>query len=454
MDLAFCSRCGRLLADEPGELCDHCDPSLRHCAALTEAASRMRNPVTWALIALAILATSVAHATAGNGLLPGSAFGPAVLHGHWWLLITELFVHFNAAHLVGNLIFLWLFGKRVERILGSKTFLALCMACGLASGIATLTLEPEAYSCGISGVVFGLAGTLLTFYGSRFKTLSGKQRIKWMVLLLWSGLGFYSGFHHPRFEYLVYIDNVAHVAGFCAGILLGTIFGLRTEWDRRAKSYLFGGACAVLFALALTARVYNGYAVDLDAAMRDLDAGRGEDAIRELQIALNARPGSDLAKSLLPRAEEVRKSTPACLRLPLNPVDPKRLRHPCSDLLCDDKIHLLPASDSMQAYYVGSKQTDVSHMRENATITFTEKLAMQCLDRYGNIACTTHWEKVTTWLINKEDANGAFPEETSEKITVIPASDPAAKSLRERFRSAGSLSGPLHSPIDSLGSLH
>jgi hypothetical protein len=92
----------------------------------------------------------------------------------------------------------------------------------------------------------------LSIYGLRFKTLSGKQWLKFLLLLLWAFFGFYDGNRN------LWIDNVAHSSGFRAGILLGAIFALRSGWDRRAKSVLFTAVGVVLLGMAIWARIHNG----------------------------------------------------------------------------------------------------------------------------------------------------------------------------------------------------
>ncbi len=298
----FCSRCGRLIGDEPGDICDHCDPALRLSYVPPKTPTPSHNPITWILIALAILATCLSHAFSTPAFLPGAAFGPAVLSGQWWQLFTALFVHFDAEHLIGNLIFLWIFGKRVERILGRRAFLAFFLACGLAGGTARLILNPELNFCGASGAIFGFAGALMVVYGSRFRTLPGKQRFKFFALVLWSVLGFYQGWLDPS------TDNIAHITGFCAGILLGALLGLRSGSDRRPKSYVFAGAGLVVIGMAICARYYNAYAIHLDAAVRAFDSGKNEVARGEVQAALAARPRSDMARSLARRLIENNES--------------------------------------------------------------------------------------------------------------------------------------------------
>jgi rhomboid protease GluP len=174
-----------------------------------------------------------------------------------------LFVHLDSAHLVGNLLFLWIFGKRVERILGPKAFIGLYLTCGLAGGMMDLILAPELHNCGASGAVFGLAGALLGTYGLKVKTLSGKQWSKLLLLLLWSGLGFYSGFGDPS------VDNIAHATGFSAGVLLGAIFALRPGWDRRAKGILFAGVGTVLLGMAIWAWIHSAGAAGSISGSRD-----------------------------------------------------------------------------------------------------------------------------------------------------------------------------------------
>jgi len=57
-------------------------------------------------------------------------------------------------------VFLWFFGKRVERILGKWTFLLFYLSCGVAGRIVSIAARPEADGYGASGAIFGLVGGL------------------------------------------------------------------------------------------------------------------------------------------------------------------------------------------------------------------------------------------------------------------------------------------------------
>lgn len=121
--------------------------------------SARSSPLTWGLIAVTIV---VWFATdRGSGPPLGAGWGVKTLSGEWWRLVTSIFVHHWLSHILINLIFLWLFGKRLERILGMWSFLVFYLTCGVAGDIVTLVANPEVQSYGASGAVFGLAGGLV-----------------------------------------------------------------------------------------------------------------------------------------------------------------------------------------------------------------------------------------------------------------------------------------------------
>src|SRR5580765_2515520 len=54
----------------------------------------------------------------------GAGWRPLIFSGEWWRLITASFVHIEIFHLVPNMVALWIFGRRMERLLGSLNFVA------------------------------------------------------------------------------------------------------------------------------------------------------------------------------------------------------------------------------------------------------------------------------------------------------------------------------------------
>ena len=88
--------------------------------------------------------------------------------------ITSTFLHGNFLHLFGNMVFLWVFGRRVEDACGPWRFLAFYLTCGAAASLATYLSNPEMQIPGIgaSGAISGVLGAhLLLFPGGRIRTL-------------------------------------------------------------------------------------------------------------------------------------------------------------------------------------------------------------------------------------------------------------------------------------------
>ena len=118
-----------------------------------ESSGRLRSlPTTQVLIAanvlifLAMVFQSVwpsgAHRFIGTGigtdfddklmLLWGSNYGPLTLGGQYWRVLTCLFVHFSIFHLSGNMLFLWLLGRHLDRHLSRMQTLVLYLFTGAA----------------------------------------------------------------------------------------------------------------------------------------------------------------------------------------------------------------------------------------------------------------------------------------------------------------------------------
>jgi membrane associated rhomboid family serine protease len=103
---------------------------------------------------------------------------PAVLFGHagparhlypvpaWATLFTSMFLHGGWLHLVGNMIYLWIFGKGVESALGPARFLLLYVICGAAAGVAQGAIDPASTvpMIGASGAIAGTLGAYLLLH--------------------------------------------------------------------------------------------------------------------------------------------------------------------------------------------------------------------------------------------------------------------------------------------------
>lgn len=136
----------------------------------------------------------------------------------YFRLITAMFLHADLSHLFNNMLLLTFIGEKVERLIGWKKYLILYLGTGIIAGISSIGynkfVNDDVWSIGASGAVFGVVGALLYIIvrcKGRVDEIDGRQ------MILFAMISLYSGFTNAG------IDNVAHIGGFLAGILLATI---------------------------------------------------------------------------------------------------------------------------------------------------------------------------------------------------------------------------------------
>lgn len=106
-----------------------------------------------------------------EGLIVHQAAGPRPVR---LTLISALFLHVDSLHLAGNLLFLFIFGQKVEEALGRARFLIFYLACGLVGGLAQVVATPESLipTLGASGAIAGVMGaSLVRFPRDRIRVL-------------------------------------------------------------------------------------------------------------------------------------------------------------------------------------------------------------------------------------------------------------------------------------------
>ena len=228
-----CQRCGRHICPDcmrqaaVGFHCPECvaegSADLRPARTAYGGVVRSRNDlVTKTLIgvnvavflAIQLSGRAVSPVLVQLAMLGRSQFDPrldvaeGVADGGYWRLVTSIFVHGEALHLLFNMVALWVFGPMLESLLGRMRFLALYLVCGLAGSVAVYLLtEPAAFTVGASGAVFGLLGAALVV------SIRRGYDVRWLFGLLainvvFSVLG-------PR------ISWQGHFGGLLAGLLLG-----------------------------------------------------------------------------------------------------------------------------------------------------------------------------------------------------------------------------------------
>lgn len=141
----------------------------------------------------------------------------------YWRLLTPAFLHFGIFHIVFNALWIWEFGRRIERLAGHGNFLLIFLATAVGSNLGQQLWQPDELFGGLSGVVYGLLGYLWLRHWLAPQPLSQLTpgilplMLIWLLLCL-SGVvdWFISGG----------IANGAHVAGLLIGIALGAVAGV------------------------------------------------------------------------------------------------------------------------------------------------------------------------------------------------------------------------------------
>jgi Uncharacterized membrane protein (homolog of Drosophila rhomboid) len=163
-------------------------------------------------------------------------------------LLTAMFMHGSWLHIIGNMLYLWIFGDNIEDNFGHGKFLIFYLICGLVASLAQILVDPTSPipSLGASGAIAGVLGAYLVMFP--------RNRVRNIVMLGWIWttielpaiivLGFWivlqvvsqytTTFESKQSGGVAYM---AHIGGFMAGVVLSFIF--RNRQPRRDTPYYY-----------------------------------------------------------------------------------------------------------------------------------------------------------------------------------------------------------------------
>ncbi len=152
----------------------------------------------------------------------------------YWTVISSMFMHGGWFHLIGNMVFLWVFGNNIEDAMGHGKFVIFYLLCGVAAAAAQTFITPNSIvpMVGASGAISGVLGAYLLLYPRvRVHTLiilpiyittvalpAWFMLGYWILLQLLSGLGSLAQVERGGVAFF------AHIGGFVAGLLLVRLF--------------------------------------------------------------------------------------------------------------------------------------------------------------------------------------------------------------------------------------
>jgi membrane associated rhomboid family serine protease len=178
-----------------------------------------------------------------------NAYGLIPAHFRPFTLVTSMFLHGGWSHILGNMLFLWAFGRSLEDALGHSRFLVFYLVCGIAAGITHVFFNPYTTlpTIGASGAIAGVMGAyLIKFPHARIHT----------VIFLFV---FFTTTEIPAFFILIYwfitqlisqygsivttqasmggVAYAAHIGGFVTGMVLIQFLSTRTRYFPRRDIY-------------------------------------------------------------------------------------------------------------------------------------------------------------------------------------------------------------------------
>jgi membrane associated rhomboid family serine protease len=211
-------------------------------------ARRITPIVTYVLIALNALMFFL-ELNNGEAFIQRWAFVPSRFMadpiGEFVTLFTSMFMHAGWAHLLGNMLYLWIFGDNVEDRLGHGLYLVFYILCGLAATFAQLaiSLGSEVANVGASGAIAGVLGAyLIMFPRGRVNVLLGRFVTPmsalivigfWIVLQIFSQISVFSAGSQEQGG----VAYMAHIGGFVAGVVLTFLLGANRRALPPSTSY-------------------------------------------------------------------------------------------------------------------------------------------------------------------------------------------------------------------------
>ncbi len=157
-------------------------------------------------------------------------------------LITSMFLHAGWAHLIGNMLYLWIFGDNVEEALGRIGYILFYFVAGVVAGVAQVLVAPHSQVPGVgaSGAIAGVLAVYLVLYptapvrvlvpGFYFMRVARVPAI--IVLGMWFVIQLFNGVLSLGAMTLATggVAWFAHIGGFVVGLVVGFLVRAVKRW--------------------------------------------------------------------------------------------------------------------------------------------------------------------------------------------------------------------------------
>lgn len=175
--------------------------------------------VTYILIGINVLIYLVGTIFGLNDILINlfANYGPYVMNGDYYRLISSAFLHANIVHLFFNMYALYVLGSQVESFFGKWKYLLIYFLSAIGGSLLSIVLNHDVVSVGASGAIFGILGALL-YFGYNYRVYLGNNLFNQILPVVIANLGL--GL------IMTGIDFYAHVGGLVSGYLLSMAVGV------------------------------------------------------------------------------------------------------------------------------------------------------------------------------------------------------------------------------------
>ncbi len=143
--------------------------------------------------------------------------------GEYWRLFTPALIHFGAAHLIFNALWVWDLGRKVERLIGSVAWLLFTLSVSVVSNVGQYLINGSPLFGGLSGLVYGLVGFawLMPILVKGWPKIISKPLM--VFFTAWLVLGYTDVFAMLG---LGNMANEAHLIGLMSGLILAGVYSL------------------------------------------------------------------------------------------------------------------------------------------------------------------------------------------------------------------------------------
>jgi membrane associated rhomboid family serine protease len=211
-----------------------------------------RRPLSFPTITTVIIAANLVmflfEQVGGDAFINRWSLVPAnIIAGKDWItILTTMFMHAGWIHILGNMLFFWVFGPEIEDIIGPIRYLIFYLLSGLAATFAQVIINPSSNVpiLGASGAIAGVMGAfLITYPRDRIRTLlllGFFYQITyipasilvgiWFLIQLFSEVGSLVQVQSGGVAYM------AHIGGFIFGVATARLFEARHQQEMQRRN--------------------------------------------------------------------------------------------------------------------------------------------------------------------------------------------------------------------------